>query len=421
MLFRPAHASDLDEVCALLATAREGPGHVRALLLADPGFDPGQLRLAWTGGRIVACAKIYPRLLRIGAATVSVGGIAHLHTDPSFERQGLASTLLVECLTAMDQAGLTLAIITAPPRALYTRLGWHALTETTLHLPPDALNCMPGAVEGAADAVAADKILSTTDAGTSAPLSMPGALCVRSIEERDLDGLLALHQTANRGRTCSVLHDADSLTDHLAVLYLRGMILLAAVEDSGAVVGFIAAQPLGKQVEVVELLLASQTSETWRALLCGVADAAPDAVIMRCGLPADDRRVVREALGRQVHVRERRDLLVRAVDPVRLLRDLTAMLESRVLHAGLLADLTVRFGPLPGGAALRLHGASISITRPSPDDRYVVPASTFLALLFGVEQAHDGLDALGLPGEVRNALGRLFPPQDWVFWRSEAF
>jgi len=432
MLFRPARASDLDEVCALLATAREGPGHVRALLLADPGFDPGQLRLAWTGGRIVACAKIYPRLLRIGAATVAVGGIAHLHTDPSFERQGLASTLLVECLTAMDQAGLTLAIITAPPRALYTRLGWHTLTETTLHLPPDALNCTPGVVEGAAgaeapvtlpsttDAAGADTIPLMTDAGTSAP-TMPGTFCVRSIEERDLGGLLALHQTANRGRTGSVPHDADSLTDHLAVLYLRGMILLVAVEDSGAVVGFIAAQPLGKQVEVIELLVASQTSETWRALLCGVAAVAPDAVIMRCGLPADYRRVVREALGRQVHVRERRDLLVRAVDPIRLLRDLTAMLEARVLHAGLLADLTVRFGPLPGGAALRLHGASVSITRPGPADRYVVPASAFLALLFGVEHAHHDLDALALPGEVRNALARLFPLQDWVFWRSEAF
>ena len=421
MLFRPARASDLDEVCALLATARESPGHIRALLLADPGFDPGQLRLAWTGGRIVACAKIYPRLLRIGAATVAVGGIAQLHTDPSFERQGLASTLLVECLTAMDQAGLTLAIITAPPRALYTRLGWHVLTETTLHLPPDALNCVTDVVEGAAGVAGADAIPSTMDAGTSAPMSMPGALCVRSIEERDLDGLLALHQTANRGRTGSVPHDADSLTDHLAVLYLRGTVLLVAVEDSGAVVGFIAAQPLGKQVEVIELLLASQTSETWRALLCGVADAAPDAVIMRCGLPADDRRVVRQALGRHVHVRERRDLLVRAVDPMRLLRDLTVMLESRLLHAGLLADLTVRFGPLPGGAALRLHSASITVMRPSPTDRYVVPASAFLALLFGVEHAHDDLDALALPGEVRNALARLFPLQDWIFWRSEAF
>ncbi len=421
MLFRPARASDLDEVCALLATAEGDAGHVRALLLADPGFDPGQFRLAWTGGRIVACAKVYPRLLRIGATTVDVGGIASLQTEPSFERQRLASTLLVECLTAMDQAGLALAIITAPPRTLYTRLGWHALTETTLHLPPDALNCGPEGVGDTGDTGDTGTLPSTTDAGTIAPLSMPDALCVRSIEERDLGGLLALHQRANRGRTGSVLHDADSLTDHLAVLYLRGMILRVAVEQTGAVVGFIAAQPLGKQVEVVELLLSSRTSGTWRALLCDVADAAPDAVIMRCGLPVDDRRVVRQALGRHVHVRERRDLLVRVVDPARLLRRLAAMLESRALRAGLLAELTIRFGSLQGGAALRLHGASIDVARPGMADRYVVPESVFLALLFGVEHAHDDLDALALPGVAGNALARLFPPQDWVFWRSEAF
>jgi len=342
----------------------------------------------------------------------------------------LASTLLVECLTAMDQAGLTLAIITAPPRALYARLGWQTLTETMLHLPPDALNCAPGSVEstestegteimGAAEGTAT--LFPTTGVSGNTPVSMPHTLLVRSIEERDLDGLLALHQAANRGRTGSVLHDADGLTHHLAVLYLRGMTPLVAAEQTGAVVGFIAAQPLGKQVEVVELLLSSRTSQTWRALLCGVAEAAPDAVIIRCGLPADDRRVVRDTLGRHVHVRERRDLLVRVVDPVRLLRCLAATLESRVLRAGLLADLTVRFGPLQGGVALRLHGASISVTRPGPTDRYVVPASVFLALLFGVEYARDDLDALALPGEVRHALTRLFPPQDWIFWRSEAF
>src|SRR5439155_11973642 len=109
MLFRPARASDMGEICALLATPKRPAEYFHALFTADPGFDPAQIRLAWMGGHIVACAKIYPRALRIGAMVVPACGVGNVRTEPRYRREGPATAPLGEWLTAMYLEGACLA------------------------------------------------------------------------------------------------------------------------------------------------------------------------------------------------------------------------------------------------------------------------------------------------------------------------
>src|SRR2546423_7034119 len=101
MILCPARTSDLDEVCALFATATRPPEYVHALFTADPAFDPAQIRVARLGGRIVACAKMYPRALRLGTMVVPACGICHLRNEPQCRHKGLARALVGECPTAM--------------------------------------------------------------------------------------------------------------------------------------------------------------------------------------------------------------------------------------------------------------------------------------------------------------------------------
>src|SRR5690348_9402783 len=121
MLFRPARAADLHEVCTLLATAKHGPEYYHALFMADPGFDPAQIRVAWTGGRIVACAKLYPRALRFGTTVVAAGGVGNLRTDPRYWSKGLGSSLLSECLSALYLDGVALAPLFSARHTLFLR------------------------------------------------------------------------------------------------------------------------------------------------------------------------------------------------------------------------------------------------------------------------------------------------------------
>src|SRR5581483_11275593 len=121
MLFRPARASDVEAICALLATAKHSAEYLYALLTDDPCFDPAQIRLAWTAGHIVACAKLYPRILRIGTATLPTGGIGNVRTDPRYWHKGLATSLLSECLAAMLFDGMVLAPLFAERHTLFAR------------------------------------------------------------------------------------------------------------------------------------------------------------------------------------------------------------------------------------------------------------------------------------------------------------
>src|SRR5919198_1603211 len=176
MILCPARASDLDDVCAFLATAARPPEYVHALFTADPAFDPAQIRVARLGGRIVACAKMYPRALRLGTMVVPASGIGNVRTDPQRRHKGLASALLGECLIAMYQEGALLAPLFAPRHDLFARHGWHVIPEIRLEIPAGVL---------AATAVA-DK---------------PGDARVRLCEEPDLDAVMALYDGVNAART----------------------------------------------------------------------------------------------------------------------------------------------------------------------------------------------------------------------------
>jgi hypothetical protein len=113
--------------------------------------------------------------------------------------------------------------------------------------------------------------------------------------------------------------------------------------------------------------------------------------------------------------------MLRLVDPLRLLQHLAPVLSARLRAGDDLAPLSVRIGPLHGGAVLRLMHDDVLIERPHRDDEPVLPDAIFLALLLGTEDAWAQLDNLPLPKPMGRTLQQLFPPQDWVFWRSDAF
>lgn len=391
MLFRPARTSDLDEICMLLATSRQPPEQVHAMLVADPAFDPSLIRLAWTGGRIVACARIYRRTLRIGTAGVLAGGVGNLRTDARRWRQGLASSMLGECLVAMFLEGMVLSPLFSARHTLFARRGWHVMPEPVVEIPPQALIAAAGA--------------------SKEPIR------VRPFESQDLDAVAALHESANAGRTGTVVRDQGLWRERLTVLDLQGATAFVATCD-GEVVGFAWAQPRKGTAEVLELLLAPWAEEAWIPLLTAVA-THHKAETLRATLPADYLQRVYAVLGDHALVSMRDDLMLRIVDPTQLLVALSPLLAARLRDIGPVAPLALRIGPLRGGAVLRLAGTDLTVERPRRDDPLLVSEEAFLSLLLGAPDTATHLEAL--PEAARAALSCLFPPQDWVYWRSDAF
>jgi hypothetical protein len=346
-------------------------------------------------------------MLRLGTTVVPACGIGNVRTDPQRRHRGLAGALLGECLTAMYLQGVLLAPLLAPRRELFVRHGWHSIPEIRLEIPAEAL---------AATAVA-DK---------------PGDVRVRLCEDADLDAVMMLYDAVNAARTGTLVRERDDWLRCLAVLDLQGATIYVATRGD-EIVGYMAVQPWNKSIDVLEMLLAPQliapvapdqssaATDVVRSLLHAALAQHRDAVVVRAGLPADYRRLVCDALAPHVATAGCADLMLRLVDPLHLLQQLAPGLSARLRAGYDVAPLSVRIGPLPGGAVLRARHDGVVVERSHRDDEPVLPDAVFLALLLGAEDAWAQLDALPLPKAMGQTLQHLFPPQDWVFWRSDAF
>jgi hypothetical protein len=255
---------------------------------------------------------------------------------------------------------------------------------------------------------------------------------VRLCEEHDLDAVMALYESVNAARTGTLVRGRNDWLRCLAVLDLQGATIYVATHGD-EIVGYMAIQPSNKSVDVLEMLLAprliapvepgqsSPAADVALSLLRAALAQNRDAALVRAGLPADYRRLVCDALAPYVATTGCADLMWRMVDPLRLLQQLAPMLTARLRAGHDVVPLSVRIGPLHGGAVLRAGHDGVVVERPHRDDEPVLPDAVFLALLLGTEDAWAQLDNLPLPRALSQTLQHLFPSQDWVFWRSDAF
>ena len=210
----------------------------------------------------------------------------------------------------------------------------------------------------------------------------------------------------------------DDWLGRLTTLDLQQTTFLVA-EREGEIAGYLALQAQGAHADVLEMLLAPWAEDVWRPLLAAVATPASVKTV-RAWLPGDYRRLICDTIPQTVVTGD--DLLMlRLVDPVRLLQGLLPLLTARLRDGDPVESLDVRIGHLRGGAVLRAAGSAVTVERPRRDDAHVLADAVFLPLLLGAEGAAAGLDVVSLPPAARATLLRLFPPQDWVFWRADAF
>jgi hypothetical protein len=287
--------------------------------------------------------------------------------------------------------GMTLAPLFSPRHTLFARRGWHSIPGTRINLTAASL-----------EPVAPDE---------------PPAQ-VRAFDPHDLDEVMELYDSINAARTGSLVRGRDDWMGCLTALDLRdGSALVAHVQDR--IIGYAATQPNGTGVDVPEILLAPRAEKVWRPLLRGVLLMTGRSTTLCVVAPDDYRRLMSKHPGAALTTDN--TLMLRTVEPARLLREIGSMLALRLRDADRVPPLAVRIGPLRGGAVLRVADREVAVDHPRTNDQYLLPESAFVALLLGAVDARSRLDALPLPDAARETLLRLFPPQDWVLWRSDSF
>jgi predicted N-acetyltransferase YhbS len=128
MELRPARDSERDQVLDLLAQWYGDRDFFARYNHYDPGCRDELCLLACEGGRIVATAQIFERIVNLHGALVPLGGIGSVYTMESYRGRGIGSALMRLAITTMEREGFEVSLLFAERLDFYARFGWRPVT-----------------------------------------------------------------------------------------------------------------------------------------------------------------------------------------------------------------------------------------------------------------------------------------------------
>ena len=135
---RTIEPPERDAVLDLLADWLDDRAFFARYFGHDPTFRDDLCFVAADAGRIVSTLQVFRKRVRVDGATLAVGGVGNVYTDPAYRGSGLASALLEHALTAMRQHGFDASLLFASRLDFYARFGWRSHLRYLSYLEPGA-------------------------------------------------------------------------------------------------------------------------------------------------------------------------------------------------------------------------------------------------------------------------------------------
>lgn len=91
-------------------------------------YNPANSRHLWVayeGAKFVAHAGFYPTVMKVENLPLPVAGIGGVYTEPEFQGQGTASSLVKKCVEDAAREGAALAFLWSDKHEFYEKLGFH--------------------------------------------------------------------------------------------------------------------------------------------------------------------------------------------------------------------------------------------------------------------------------------------------------
>lgn len=90
-------------------------------------YNPSNSQRLWAayeGEKFVAHAGYYPAVMRVEGLALPVAGIGGVYTEPEFQGQGAASSLVEKCVSQARKEGAALAFLWSDKHEFYSKLGF---------------------------------------------------------------------------------------------------------------------------------------------------------------------------------------------------------------------------------------------------------------------------------------------------------
>jgi GNAT superfamily N-acetyltransferase len=178
MELRPARGGERDQVLDLLALWYGDRDFFTRYNHYDPGFRDELCLVACEGGRIVATAQIFERMVNLRGARVRLGGVGSVYALESHRGHGLGAALMRLAVTTMERVGFEVSLLFAERLDFYARFGWRPVTRQFSAL-----------------------------ADTPAMSVATGFRFARFDQERDLEQVAALHRAYSGGFDATAVRD----------------------------------------------------------------------------------------------------------------------------------------------------------------------------------------------------------------------
>jgi predicted acetyltransferase len=387
--FRAIHPDEF-EACldvwdaAFSDTPRE---YFRKYFTGDPWFHPEYTRCAFEGNRMVSAVQIVRREVRVGQATLTLGGIANVGTVPAYRSKGYSSQLLRDAITVMENDGFDFSMLFTGIHGFYARLGWENLPVKVMH------------------------------AEIRPELPLPeGGYRIRPLADADLEALCACYEQCNAGRSFTVVRSPA---------YLRGWTGweertppdVYVAEAAGKVVGYIVAS-IGESLSVTEVGWLPAYSECVFALMLHATRMAAERQVTQARLHIPRDPALMGVVRNLFHRFTWHEYLpmVRVIRLQPLVNKLLPELSRRIQAVG--AKGTVRLRLPSGTIGLRASGDEVTRDANALPEVAITQAQ-FLGLVFGLVGAEELPEPV--PSQTRALLNVMFPRQPAIYWAWDGF
>jgi predicted N-acetyltransferase YhbS len=378
-LIRRAKGEDVERILDLLGHYDAPRSYFEPFYLKDPSYRPEHSWVAEQDGRFVAHLRVFDRRIRVSGTELRVAGIGNVITAPDQRGRGYAGQLLRAMLDTVPAEGFAYSLLRAHQPVLYERHGWAPIDQQLVHatLPP-------------------------ADARSVAPFG-----------DDDLPDVMRLYDETNAERSGTTVRSPEYWRSQLEWLREdRDGFLLSRTGD-GALAGYVRSRAEPANVEILELGLRAGDMEVGRTLLS--AAAARSGGRLRAFLPPSLRPLF------QAHEREitpEFGLMGRVLDLPALAAALEPVWLRRVRESGGRGG-SFRLATSVDSAELRVSAEEVRILRGVSEPAHALGERAFAHLLFrGFDEEAEERPGVGQDSSL---LRTLFPAQDFVVWRSDAF
>lgn len=194
----------------------------------DPTYRDDNVWVAADGDRLLACAQIFERRIRVLGHAIPTGGLGTVFTAPDHRGERLASLLVEAAVDGMVERGMEISLLHTQSRDFFSDRGWHSWKSDR-------------------------SILQVSAAEPAKPPTLSAEFELAPLDRgRDLAAVKAIHSAYSASRSGTVLRD-DEMWEASLCLAGNPIEEFAVARRDGAAVAYARCTLMGGVLTITEL------------------------------------------------------------------------------------------------------------------------------------------------------------------------